>query len=182
MAGGTGNASIARPAFRTEVRAQNVNDTDTQRSISPGDELLRSKFATPDVPTSATISDSIAHDLESLDFFFIATSNKEGECDSSYRGKRKGVPAVKVLDEKTIIFPDYAGNGSFRSLGNILENPHIGMLFMDFGSGVRMRINGEAEISDDPAWRKLFPGSLQTVKVTVREVYKQNRPVRISPK
>lgn len=162
--------------------AQNVNDTDTQRSISHGDELLRSKFATPDVPTSATVSDSVAHYLESLDFFFIATSNKEGECDSSYRGKRKGVPAVKVLDEKTIIFPDYAGNGSFRSLGNVLENPHIGMLFMDFRSGVRMRINGEAEISDDPAWQKLFPGSLQTVKVTVREVYKQNRPVTISRK
>jgi len=77
MASGTGNASIARPTFRTEVLAQNVNDTDTQRSISHGDELLRSKFATPDVPTSAAVSDSVAHYLESLDFFFIATSNKK---------------------------------------------------------------------------------------------------------
>lgn len=159
-----------------------MNSTDTQRHASHGEELLRKRFATPDVPSTVTISDTVAHYLESLDFFFIATSNREGECDSSYRGKREGVLAVKVLDDKTIIFPDYAGNGSFRSLGNILDNPHIGMLFMDLHTGVRMRVNGDAEISEDPAWRKIFPGSLQTVKVTVREVYKQNRPVPISNK
>lgn len=118
MVGGTGNANIARPTFRMEVPAQNVNEQnvneiDTRRSISHGDEVLRTKFATSDVPTSAAVSDSVAHHLASLDFCFIATSSKEGECDSSYREKRKGLLAVKVLDQRTVIFPDYAGNESF---------------------------------------------------------------------
>ncbi len=159
-----------------------MNSTDTQGAALPGDEILRRKFGTTDVPVSTSLTESLTHYIESLDFFFIATCNRAGACDSSYRGKRQGVPAVKVLDEKTIIFPDYLGNGSFRSLGNLLENPHIGMLFMDLKSGLRIRVNGEAEISDDPAWLEMFPNSLQTVKVTVQEVYKQNRPATISRK
>ncbi len=154
-----------------------MNVVDTEEHQLSGDEILRRRFGTPDIAVDSSLSAEVAHYLESFDFFFIATSNKVGECDSSYRGKRKDVPAVKVLDEHTIIFPDYLGNGSFRSLGNVLENPHIGMLFMDFKTGVRMRVNGEATLSDDAGWLNLFPGSLQTVKVTVREVYKQNQPV-----
>ncbi len=76
------------------------------------------------------------------------------------------MPAVKLLDGKTPIFPDYLGNGSFRSLGNILENPHIGMLFMDLKSGLRIRVNGEGEISVNRAGLDMFPNSLQTVNVT----------------
>ncbi len=159
-----------------------MKEGEAQQIELPGDERLRRKFGTPDIPVSSSIVKSIARFIESAEFFSIATSSKAGECDCSYRGKRKGVPAVKILDEKTIIFPDYLGNGSFRSLGNILENPHIGMLFMGFDTGLRIRINGEAEISDDPEWLKLFPSSLQTVKVTVREAYKQNRPVELPKK
>lgn len=146
----------------------------------PGDEILRRQFRTPDIPVASTLSQDIVHFIESLDFFFIATSNRAGECDSSYRGKGDGVPAIRVLDSQTIIFPHYLGNGTFRSLGNILENPHIGMLFMDLQTGLRIRINGHAEISDDPEWLKVFPHSLMTVKVTVEEAYRQNRPARIT--
>lgn len=142
----------------------------------PGDEILRRKFGTLDVPVEAALSNAVVRFIESAEFFFIATSNRRGECDASYRHKGRGVPAIKVLDEKTIVFPHYMGNGSFRSLGNVLENPHIGMLFIDLPGGLRMRVNGEAEISDDPDWLALFPGSVETVKVTVQEVYKQNRP------
>lgn len=148
----------------------------TSGDLLPGDEILRRKFGTRDIPVSTHLSESVAHYIESLDFFFIATSNKLGECDSSYRGKGKGVSLLKVLDEKTIIFPHYMGNGTFRSLGNILENPHVGMLFMDFKTGLRMRINGDAELSENPEWLDMFPNSIETVKVTVEEVYRQNRP------
>jgi hypothetical protein len=159
-----------------------VNEGETQHGKLVGDEILRRKFGTNDIPDSTNISHSMAHNIESANFFFIATSKGEGECDSSYRGKRKGVHAIQILDEKTIIFPAYLGNGSLRSLGNIFENPHIGTLFMDIHTGLRIRVNGDAQISDDPAWIKLFPGSLQTVKVTVREAYMQNRPVEIPKK
>ncbi len=153
-------------------------DTQEQRS-TPGDEVLRGKFGTQDIAAATRIAENVARFLESQDYFFIATSNRQGECDSSYRGRGKGVPLIKILDEKTIIFPHYMGNGTFRSLGNILENPHIGMLFMDFKTGLRLRVNGDAEISDDPDWLAMFPGSVETVKVTVQEVYKQNRPARL---
>ncbi|HJT68628.1 MAG TPA: pyridoxamine 5'-phosphate oxidase family protein [Terriglobales bacterium] len=144
--------------------------------VLAGDEILRRKFGTKDIPVETSLSDEIIRLIESLDFFFIATSNSTGECDSSYRGRGKGVPLVRVLDAKTIIFPHYMGNGTFRSLGNILENPHIGMLFMDLKTGLRIRVNGDAEISDDAGWLKMFPNSIETVKVTVNEAYKQNRP------
>jgi uncharacterized protein len=147
-----------------------------------GDEILRRKFGTPDTPVSSSLSEDVVQFIECLDFFFIATSNRAGECDSSYRGKGKGVPAIKVLDSRTIIFPHYLGNGTFRSLGNILENPHIGMLFVDLKTGLRIRINGHAEISEDLEWLKLFPHSLLTVKVTIEEAYRQNRPARVARK
>lgn len=146
----------------------------------PGDEVLRRKFGTTDILVAASLSDAVVHFIESVEFFFIATSNKRGKCDASYRHKGKGVPALKVLDEKTIIFPHYMGNGTFRSLGNILENPQIGMLFIELPSGLRMRVNGDAEIIDDPEWLAMFPGSIETVKVTVQEIYKQNRPAVIT--
>lgn len=153
-----------------------MNTVKLGESVLPGDEFLRRKFGTSDIPTVSTLSDDVVRFIESLDFFFIATSNGAGQCDSSYRGKGKDVPLVKVLDSRTIVFPHYMGNGTFRSLGNILENPHVGMLFMDQKTGLRMRINGHAEVSENPEWLQLFPHSLLTVKVTVEEAYKQNRP------
>lgn len=145
-----------------------------------GDEILRRKFGTKDIDIATVLSGDVVRFIESLDFFFIATCNRKGECDSSYRGRGKGVPLLKVLNEKMFIFPHYMGNGTFRSLGNILENPHIGMLFIDFKTGLRMRINGNAEISDNADWLKMFPNSLATVRVTAQEVYKQNRPAVVS--
>lgn len=153
-----------------------MNDEDL-----PGDEILRRKFGTVDIAAQDTLSDAAIRFIESVEFFFIATSNRRGECDASYRHCGQGVPAVKVVDERTIVFPHYLGNGTFRSLGNILENDHIGMLFIEIPNGLRMRVNGRAEVSDDQAWLALFPGSVETVKVTVEEVYKQNRPaVKVS--
>lgn len=134
-----------------------------------GEEFLRNKFQTKGIHKGNKLSDLLCRYVESLDFFFIATAAKDGNCDCSFRG---GFPAIKVIDEETLIFPDYPGNGAFQSLGNILENPHIGMLFIDFTHQQRLRINGRAEILDDSDWCNLFPGSIQVVKVTVEQVYR----------
>ena len=144
-----------------------------------GDAKLREKYGTPDIPITSFIPPNLARYLETFDFFFIATSNSKGECDASFRGRHGKSPAIKIVHEKTIIFPDYLGNGSFKSLGNILENPHIGMLFIDLKSGVRIRVNGEAQVVNDPRWLSVFPDSIQIVKVNVTKVYKQNRPVSL---
>jgi uncharacterized protein len=134
-----------------------------------GEERLQDKFGTKGIKIGTKISDLLQRYMESLDYFFLATADKAGNCDCSFRG---GYPAVKVLDESTLIFPDYKGNGAFHSLGNILENPHIGLLFIDFKYQQRLRINGKAEIATDETFMNHFPGSIQIVKVTVEQIYR----------
>ncbi len=78
---------------------------------------------------------------------FIATADKHGECDCS---ARFGLPGfVTVLNEKYLVYPEYRGNGVMASQGNIVENPHIGMIFVDFfDSTVGLHVNGKARICE----------------------------------
>jgi uncharacterized protein len=101
--------------------------------------------------------------------FFLATADAEGQPDVSYKG---GVPGfVRVVDEQTLAFPDYDGNGMFKSLGNILVNPKVGLLFIDFESPDRMRVNGTASVSaDDPLLAEL-PGAVQVVRVRAERIF-----------
>ena len=79
------------------------------------------------------------------EFVFIATSDSKGECDASFRAGHAGF--VEVLDTKNLIFPEYRGNGVLASMGNISENPHIGMVFIDFyQSSIGLHVNGKAAI------------------------------------
>ena len=86
--------------------------------------------------------------VEAQRMFFLATSDDEGRLDCNYRGGPPGF--VKVPDGKTLLFPDYNGNGSYMSLGNLRVNPHVGLLFIDFEAQRRLRVNGRAEIIEDP--------------------------------
>jgi predicted pyridoxine 5'-phosphate oxidase superfamily flavin-nucleotide-binding protein len=123
------------------------------------------------------IPPSWAEFLESQPFFFIATANHRGQCDCSFRGREfnaSGQPysLLKVVDAKTLVFPDYSGNKLYNSLGNILVNPHIGMLFVDFQSRSRARVNGTAEIIEDKdAYSEIWPLALRYVGVTVEQAY-----------
>ena len=68
---------------------------------------------------------------------FIATADSHGESDSSFRG---GLPGfVQVLNDRTLLYPEYRGNGILASLGNISENPHVGMFFVDFFNSIPFR-------------------------------------------
>ena len=68
--------------------------------------------------------------VERCAMFFLATADAQGQPDVSYKG---GLPGfVRVVDAQTLAFPDYDGNGMFKSLGNILVNPKVGLLFVDF--------------------------------------------------
>lgn len=122
------------------------------------------------------ISVRLGEYLAGLPFFFIATSNKDGHCDASFRGREVDVlgprPLVWVPDPKTIIFPDFSGNGLYNSLGNIYQNPHIGMLFMDFERQSRLRINGGAEVFDaDDTIVSVWPKAQAYVKVSIQQAY-----------
>ena len=106
--------------------------------------------------------------IEAVPFFFLATSDNEGRCDCSFKGGGPGL--IKILDERRFAFPDFAGNGAFMSLGNILVNPQVGCLFIDFSDGARLRVNGRAAISEDPALLGLFAGAERVVLVRVEQV------------
>lgn len=103
--------------------------------------------------------------------FFLATVDAEGQPDCSYKGGMPGF--VRVVDEETLAFPDYDGNGMFRSLGNILVHPQVGLLFVDFEKPNRLRVNGTASVSDvdsDPL-RDEFPGAQLIVRVHAERIF-----------
>jgi hypothetical protein len=107
--------------------------------------------------------------IEARDMFFLATGDADGNLDCSYKGGDPGF--VRVLDEHTVAFPNYDGNGMFMSTGNIREHPKVGMLFVDWESQWRMRLNGEASIDFDDPLLPEFPGAQFVVRVAAREVF-----------
>jgi predicted pyridoxine 5'-phosphate oxidase superfamily flavin-nucleotide-binding protein len=101
--------------------------------------------------------------------FFLATADADGRPDCSYKG---GLPGfVRVVDDATLVFPSYDGNGQFRSLGNVLVNPHVGMLFIDFEATKRIRVNGIASIDQDDPLRPAYPGADMVVRVQAHEIF-----------
>ena len=108
--------------------------------------------------------------VEASPFFFLATADAQGRPDCSFKGGRPGF--VRVAAPDLLIFPDYDGNGMFRSLGNIRVNPHVGMLFVRVGDKPgRLRVNGRAEVVfDDPRLADLA-GAQLLVKVTPSDIF-----------
>jgi uncharacterized protein len=93
-----------------------------------------------------------------MEMAFIATSDSAGECDCSFRAGQPGF--MRVLDERTIAYPEFRGNGVMASLGNIVENPHIGILMIDFTQDlIGLHVNGAAEIVT-PAYVQALDGEL----------------------
>jgi uncharacterized protein len=107
--------------------------------------------------------------IERRDTFFLATADAEGWPQCSYKGGEPGF--VRVLDETMLAFPSYDGNGMFLSAGNVLVNPRVGLLFVDFEVGTRLRLNGVASIDDDDPLVATYPGARLVVRVTAREVF-----------
>ncbi|MCP4471472.1 MAG: pyridoxamine 5'-phosphate oxidase [Gammaproteobacteria bacterium] len=106
--------------------------------------------------------------ISNAPFFFIATSDNTGTCDCSFKGGGPGI--INIIDSKRLAFPDFDGNGAFMSLGNILKNHHLGMLFIDFSDGARLRVNGRASIHDDGPIKELFPDQPRVVLVEIDQV------------
>lgn len=101
--------------------------------------------------------------------FFLATADAEGRPDCSYKGGMPGF--VRVLTPTTLAFPDYDGNGMFKSLGNMLVNQHVGMLFIDFEHPGRMRINGIATVHADDPLLSEYPGARLIVRVQAEQIF-----------
>jgi predicted pyridoxine 5'-phosphate oxidase superfamily flavin-nucleotide-binding protein len=109
-------------------------------------------------------------------FFFVATADADGRPDCSFKGGMPGF--ARVLAPDLLVFPDYDGNGMFRSLGNIRVNPHVGLLFIamevDQESAEqprRLRVNGTATLSMDDPLLAAFPGGQALVRVRPEQIF-----------
>ncbi|MGX1564252.1 pyridoxamine 5'-phosphate oxidase family protein [Streptomyces sp. NPDC055506] len=90
------------------------------------------------------------------EMFFLATSDSHGECDSTFRAGPPGF--LRVLDEGALAYPEYRGNGVMASLGNIRENPHVGLLMIDFSRDrIGLHVNGRARLVADETMRRRYP-------------------------
>jgi len=108
--------------------------------------------------------------IEGCSFFFLATADAHGHPDCSYKGGAPGF--VRIVAPDLLIYPDYDGNGMFKSLGNVKTNPHVGLLFIAMGEKPkRLRVNGTAELSFDDPLLKEFPGGQMLVRVKPQHIF-----------
>ena len=95
--------------------------------------------------------------IDRMEIVFIATADTNGECDASLRAGPPGF--LQVLDDRTLAYPEYRGNGVMASLGNLSENPHIGLLMIDFMEVlIGLHVNGRAHVLANDDFRARYPG------------------------
>jgi predicted pyridoxine 5'-phosphate oxidase superfamily flavin-nucleotide-binding protein len=116
-----------------------------------------------------TIDDDDRAFIEARDMFFLATADADGKPQCSYKGGEPGF--VRVLDERTIAFPSYDGNGMYLSMGNALANANVGLLFIDFEGRKRLRLNGVASVELDDPLRADWPEAQFVMRVRATEVF-----------
>jgi predicted pyridoxine 5'-phosphate oxidase superfamily flavin-nucleotide-binding protein len=116
-----------------------------------------------------TLSEHDKAFIEARDMFFLATCDAAGQPTCSYKGGDPGF--VRVLDERTLAFPNYDGNGMYLSMGNARQHAGVGMLFIDFERQNRMRVDGEATIDLDDPLATTWPEAQFVVRVATRRVY-----------
>ncbi|MCV6639626.1 pyridoxamine 5'-phosphate oxidase family protein [Candidatus Albibeggiatoa sp. nov. NOAA] len=153
-----------------EISAQQRFDERQRWQSERGQQALDQMFKT-------YLDTNAINFIKQQHYFFIATADGSGECDCSFRGTEPDLegnkqPAIIVRDEHTLVFPDYTGNYIYNSLGNMLDNPHIGILFIDFINATRFRVNGSVNIVEDKtAYQQHWATALRYVEVTVKQAY-----------
>jgi predicted pyridoxine 5'-phosphate oxidase superfamily flavin-nucleotide-binding protein len=108
--------------------------------------------------------------IEAASFFFVASADPQGRPDCSFKGGAPGF--VRVVAPDLLVYPDYDGNGMFKTLGNIRVNPHVGLLFISMDEKpYRLRINGRASIAaGDPSIAE-FPGAQLLIEVRPEHIF-----------
>ncbi|WHZ00995.1 pyridoxamine 5'-phosphate oxidase family protein [Neobacillus sp. YX16] len=149
--------------------------------MSKGEHLLQERYGTTKKASTFYENQMLNYLNEQMTEFiskqgmvFIATADSSGNCDSSFKAGSVGF--VRVIDKKTLIYPEYKGNGVMASLGNIIENPHIGLMFIDFfEQNIGLHVNGKASIIEN---RELT--SLKLSEKIINDIKEKegNRPER----
>jgi len=107
--------------------------------------------------------------IESRTLFFLATADAEGRPDCSFKGGDAGL--VRVTGASELAFPSYDGNGMFRSLGNVLVNPAVALLFIDFEHPRRLRVNGRASLNFADELLEEFKGAQAVIRVRAERIF-----------
>ena len=107
--------------------------------------------------------------IAARDMFFLATVDARGHVNCAYRGGEPGF--VRAVDEHTIAFPNYDGNGMYLSMGSVLDTSEVGIIFIDFENQQRMRFNGTATIDFNDPMNAEFPEAQFVVRVRAREIF-----------
>lgn len=154
------NWRVRTKKFRRITNTETPMDSSSQNSHgsswgSPAERAAQTQFGTTQralgfykQQVCSELNDVMQEFILQQEFFFIATSDAQGNSDSSFRAGPPGF--VHILDAKQLAFPEYRGNGVMASIGNMLENPHIGLLFIDFfQTTIGLHVNGTTQIIDD---------------------------------
>jgi len=141
-----------------------------------GNRQLQDQFDTrrlADRIDERVVHDSISSNdrafIERMDMFFLATADEQGRPQCSYKGGDLGF--VQVVDDHTLAFPCYDGNGMFLSMGNLLRNANVGLLFIDFENQWRLRLNGVASVNLNDPLLEAYPEAQLIVRVQATEVF-----------
>jgi predicted pyridoxine 5'-phosphate oxidase superfamily flavin-nucleotide-binding protein len=121
------------------------------------------------VTARSAFTESDKEFIESTIYFFIATADAGGRPDCSFKGGAAGF--VRVTGPSELAFPDFDGNGMFKSLGNIADNPHVGLLFVDFEKPRRLRVNGSALLCRNDPLLAQTVGAQLIVRVTAQAIF-----------
>jgi hypothetical protein len=151
-----------------------------------GNRRLQDRFDTR--PLADRIDDRLVREriddddrafIEACDMVFVATADAEGRPQCSYKGGDPGF--VRVLDERTIAFPSYDGNGTYLTAGNLLVNPHVGLLFIDFERRRRVRLNGVASVDEADPLLADYPEAQLIVRVEASPTARATSTTTASP-
>jgi uncharacterized protein len=163
------NGSVVRDKEGLSVRPHQVYANCPKYIQTRSCELRSDASIYPrQVCQAASLNDVQRKLIERADTFFVASYHPAGGADASHRGGFPGF--VQVLDDATLVWPDYSGNGMFNTLGNLIENPNCGLLFIDFEKGRTLQLSGSARIIRDSERAVFFPEAERIIKFDIKRI------------
>jgi hypothetical protein len=157
------------PKEEASAMAPSILYHDGSRALQDAFDSRRIADRLEQVTTRTALAPSDAAFIEKAFFFFLATADADGRPDVSHKGGPPGF--VRVTGPAELAFPDYDGNGMFKSLGNVVVNPHVALLFIDFERPRRLRVNGTATLSRDDPLMASTVGAQMIVRVAARAIF-----------
>ena len=149
------------------MKVHDYHQGNLQLQVRFGTQKLAKRLASR---ATGALESSQREMIENSNMFFLATCDERGLPTVSYKGGAPGF--VRVVDDQTIAFPNYDGNGKYQSMGNVLQNSSVGMLFIDFEDQLRLRIQGEASIDENDLLMGEYHEAQFIVRVRITEVYR----------